>query len=153
MRNIAMLVGLTALLLMPAVGVAVAVDFKVKQCRDDPCRGTDQRDLMYEREGQVRDRILGLDGKDRLVASAFERDRDRLEGGPKADVLFTNDRDGRDTANGGRGSDRCVADRGNVVRSCKRIEPSSAEAAALLGEVRNASTSAGESEGATTGSP
>jgi hypothetical protein len=57
MRRIAMLVGLTALLLVLSVGVAVAVDYKVKHYNDIPCRGTDDNDLMYE--GQVGGRPQG----------------------------------------------------------------------------------------------
>jgi hypothetical protein len=43
-RRMFMLVGLSALFLVLAVGVAVAVDYKVKQCTSIPCKGTDGND-------------------------------------------------------------------------------------------------------------
>ena len=135
MRRMFMLVGLSTLLITLAVGVAMAVTYKVRQCDSTPCNGTDGSDLMYERQGQVKDRIFGFDAKDRLVASTFNNDRDRLYGGRGNDVIFTNDGDSRDLADGGRGRNRCVADRGDQVRNCRRINPSSTEAAVLRKEV------------------
>ncbi len=95
---------------------------------------------MYERQGQVRDRVYGYDAKDRLVASTFSNDEDKLYGGRGNDVLFTNDNDGRDLANGGKGRDRCVADPGDRVRSCRRLDPASTEAAALRAKVEQTSS-------------
>ena len=143
MRRIAILVGLSAMLLAMVVGAAVAVE---KFCDEVPCRGTENDDRLEERRGDhERDRILGLDGEDVIDASEFDRDRDVAEGGQKDDRLFTDDGDGKDAARGGRGSDRCVADSGDSVSSCRRIDPASAEAKALAAEVSNASASEGSS--------
>jgi hypothetical protein len=80
-----------------------------------------------------------------IDASEYDRDRDVAEGGQKDDRLFTDDGDGKDAARGGRGSDRCVADPRDAVSSCRRIDPTSAEAKALSAEVSNASASEGSS--------
>jgi hypothetical protein len=95
----------------------------------------------------LKDRILGLDGEDTLDANNGTNDRDVLEGGKKGDLLLTNDRDGRDTARGGRGSDDCVADADDKVSSCNRISPTSAEGRALSGEASSAGASADDSGG------
>jgi hypothetical protein len=148
MRRIAILLGFTALLLVMAVGVAVAVE---KICDGVPCRGTENDDRLEERTGdRKRDRIFGLDGEDLIDAGTYDRDRDVAEGGQRDDRLLTDDGDGRDTARGGRGSDRCVADPGDVVTSCRRISPTSAEGMALSGEASNAGVSAEDSGEATT---
>lgn len=130
-----MLLGVAMFMLVVAAGVAVAVE---KQCGDNlPCEGTQDDDTLHEREHDgnsngLRDRILAFDGEDTLDANNGTNDKDVLEGGKKADLLLTNDRDGRDTARGGKGSDRCVADNGDRVLSCRRISPSSVEGQALL---------------------
>lgn len=144
MRRIAMLVGLSALLLVMVVGVAVAV---TRVCNDKRCEGTNNDDQLFERIGNREDdRILGLDGKDVIDAGTYTRDRDVLEGGRKDDRLLTDDGDGKDAARGDRGSDRCVADPGDVVSSCRRISPTSAEEMALSGEGSNEGASADDSE-------
>jgi RTX calcium-binding nonapeptide repeat (4 copies) len=137
MRRIAILVALSALLVGMVAGVAVAVD---KICQDKPCRGTENNDRLEERTGNEKDdRILGLDGEDLIDAGEYRRDKDVLEGGKRDDRLFTDDGDGQDTARGDRGSDRCVADGGDRVISCRRINPASAEAKAMAAEVSSAS--------------
>jgi hypothetical protein len=81
-----------------AAGVAVAVS---RVCNDIPCRGSENDDVLYEREGnRLRDRILGLDGEDVIQAATYSRDRDVLDGGRKDDKLLTNDGDRRDAARG-----------------------------------------------------
>jgi hypothetical protein len=145
-RRMFVFVGLSMLLIVAAAGIAVAVN---KTCGDNlPCRGTENDDSLHERQRNgnsngLRDRILALDGKDTLDANNGTNDKDVLEGGKKDDILLTNDRDGRDNAKGGRGSDRCVADAGDRVSSCRRISPTSAEGMALTGEASNAGASGG----------
>ena len=118
MRRIVVLLGLMALIVVVAAGIAVAV---TKQCNDIPCRGTENDDQLFERQGnQVRDRIFGLDGEDVIDASTYSRDRDVVEGGPKGDRLSSNDGDGRDTVRGGRGSDICFVDPGDASSRCQR---------------------------------
>jgi hypothetical protein len=117
-RKMAMLLGLTMVLLIVAAGVAVAAS---RVCDDIPCRGSENSDVLYEREGNHdRDRILGLDGEDVIQAATFRNDRDVVEGGRKDDRLLTNDGDGRDTARGDRGRDVCYVDPGDASSSCER---------------------------------
>jgi hypothetical protein len=127
-RRIFMLAGVTMVLLALTVGVAwaveVAVDFKVKNCNNVPCKGTDNRDLLHEREGKVKDRIIAKGDRDVCDANNFRSDRDVCNGGPQGDVLLTNDDDGRDTARGGRGNDLCYIDPGDATRSCERVRES-----------------------------
>jgi hypothetical protein len=135
MRRIAMLLGLMVVLMVLAAGVALAV---AKTCGEDlPCRGTNGNDVLSERDGKkpnfngnrLRDRILALDGEDKVQAATFDRDRDSLDGGRGRDHLFTNDGDRRDTARGGRGRDECVRDPGDGARSCEVLRT---EAAGVL---------------------
>ena len=104
-----MVLALTALLLVMAAGVAVAV---TKTCGAKPCYGTNNRDLLYEKTGNgVDDEIFGRRGGDTIDANNWDADTDILHGGRGNDVLYVNDGDTNDTANGGRGSnDRCVVD-------------------------------------------
>ena len=118
MRKMAMSLGLIIVLLIVAAGVALAA---TRVCNDVPCRGTDNDDELYEREGnRERDRIFGLDGEDVIQAATYRRDRDVIEGGRKDDRLLTNDGDGRDTARGDRGKDVCYVDPGDATSSCDR---------------------------------
>jgi hypothetical protein len=111
-----MLLGAVMVMLVMAAGVAVAVN---KTCGDNlPCRGTDNDDNLHERVGSKKDRILGLDGSDLIDANNYGNDTDRLKGGPRGDKLLSNDNDRRDGANGGRGNDKCVVDRGDNTQSC-----------------------------------
>ncbi len=118
MRKMAMSLGLIMVLLIVAAGVAVAAS---RVCDDIPCRGTENDDVLYEREGnRKRDRILALDGADVIQAATYTKDRDVAEGGRKDDRLLTNDGDGRDSARGGRGRDVCFVDPGDASSSCER---------------------------------
>ena len=117
MRRMFMLVGLMMITVVVAAGVAVAV---TKTCKNVPCRGTDNDDVLYERTGNHdRDRIYGLRGNDDMAAALYTRDRDRLFGGPHGDRIVVNDGDRRDLAAGGRGRDICYIDRGDNRRSCE----------------------------------
>jgi hypothetical protein len=117
-RKMWMLLGLIMVLLIVAAGVAVAA---TRVCNDIPCKGTQNDDELYEREGNhERDRILGLDGEDLISAATYRKDRDAVEGGRKDDRLLVNDGDGRDTARGDRGKDVCYVDPGDASSSCDR---------------------------------
>jgi hypothetical protein len=117
-RKMAMSLGLIMVLLIVAAGVALAA---TRVCNDVPCRGTENADELYEREGnRKRDRILGLDGEDVIQAATYSSDRDVVEGGRRGDRLLTNDGDGRDAARGGRGRDVCFVDPGDASSSCDR---------------------------------
>ena len=119
MRKTIMMVVLTALLVALLAIPAVAVN---KVCGGNPCNGTDDRDYLAEQVGRgVADVIYGQRGNDTLDANNYRNDRDRLYGGRNDDWLYTNDGDGRDTADGDSGRDRCVVDSGDRTRSCERV--------------------------------
>ena len=130
MRRVGMMLGMALLLACMAAGAAVAADrFNEINCenRNLPCNGTNDRDLMHERQGTVKDVIYGKGGKDVLDANNFNFDRDRLYGGDSGDKILANDGDGRDVAKGGKGRDICYVDPGdrtvgcNVVRDNARV--------------------------------
>ena len=119
-----MVLGLAMVFAVLAAGVAVAADrFNEINCenRDLPCNGTNDRDLMHERQGTVKDVINGKNGKDVLDANNFNFDRDRLLGGGSADKILANDGDGRDVAKGGAGRDICYVDRGDRTVNCNIV--------------------------------
>jgi hypothetical protein len=128
-RRIVTLLGVATVMLVVVAGAAVAIN---KTCRDIPCRGTNNRDVLHERTGNVRDRILGLDGRDRIEAATFRNERDRVDGGRQADRLLTNDGDGRDAARGGRGRDTCLIDQGDSSKSCERLQRATAAQAGVI---------------------
>jgi hypothetical protein len=118
-RRMFMLVSLTMLIVVVTAGVGLAV---VKTCKNVPCNGTKNDDVLYERIGiGDRDRIYGLRGNDDMSAALYTRDKDRLFGGPHGDRIVVNDNDSRDLAAGGRGRDTCYIDPGDQTRSCERI--------------------------------
>src|SRR5215212_2690210 len=118
MSRIVLVLGLAMLLAMVAAGVAVAV---TKTCKGVPCEGTDNNDVLYERLGANQDNIKGFDGRDVIDANTFNTDKDALHGGGDRDRLLTNDTDGFDVAEGGRGRDRCYVSKGDATRSCEVI--------------------------------
>lgn len=122
MRKVVMLMATLAILILVAATAVYAVN---KTCTSKPCRGTDARDVLYERNGnRVADKIYGLGRGDHINAGTFERDRDQLWGGQGNDVLRTNDGDGNDNLNGGPGTDTCTGDIGadyaDVAVNCER---------------------------------
>ena len=132
MRRIAVAMGLAMVFAVLAAGVAVAADrFNEINCenRDLPCNGTNDRDLMHERQGTVKDVINGKNGKDVLDANNFNFDRDRLYGGDSADKILANDGDGRDVAKGGQGRDICYVDRGDRTVNCNVVRRGGASGA------------------------
>ena len=116
MRRLAMMLGVVMVLVVVAAGVAVAVE---KDCNSIPCNGTDNEDILHERDGTVKDAIYGFKAHDILDANNFSRDRDRLYGGGQGDKLLANDRDGRDVLRGGMGRDRCFGDPGDRFVNCE----------------------------------
>jgi hypothetical protein len=141
MRRVAIMLGVGMLLVMAAVGVAVAAErFNDKDCGENalPCKGTDRDDQIHEREGTVRDVIYGYDGHDILDANNFDRDRDRLLGGNQGDKILANDGDGRDLAKGGKGRDICYVDQGDATRNCnvvRRVDATATGASADFDQV------------------
>ena len=116
MRRIAMVVGLAMLFAMVAAGAALAV---TKTCQNVPCTGTQNEDLLYEREGTVRDAIYGFGEEDVIDANTFNFDKDRVFGGDRGDKLLVNDGDGRDVVKGGMGRDVCFVDEGDRAVNCE----------------------------------
>lgn len=116
MRRLVLMIGMVMLIAVMATGVALAV---TKTCGDNlPCEGTNNDDVLHEREGTVKDAIYGFKGNDVLDANNFFHDRDRLYGGDNGDKLLANDRDGRDVLRGGKGRDRCYGDPGDRFVNC-----------------------------------
>ncbi len=119
MRRMAMMLGVTMLLVVVAAGVALAV---TKTCQNNPCDGTDNDDVLYERVGNgLGDTISGFRGADAIDANTFSKDRDRVFGGPGSDRLLVNDGDGRDVVRGGDGRDVCFVDPGDRVTGCESV--------------------------------
>ncbi len=116
MRRIAMAMGLAMLFALVAAGAALAV---TKQCQNVPCNGTENEDLLYEREGTVRDTIYGFGEEDLIDANTFNFDRDRVFGGARGDKLLVNDGDSRDVVKGGAGRDVCFIDPGDRAVNCE----------------------------------
>jgi len=107
------------LLVLVAAGLAVAV---TKTCNNRlPCEGTNNDDVLYERIGSDQDRIIGFEGRDVIDANTFNTDRDVVKARDGRDRLLTNDTDGSDTANGGRGRDVCYVSEGDATRSCEVV--------------------------------
>lgn len=119
MRKTVMMLGVAMLLVVVAAGTALAV---TKTCNSDPCSGSDNDDVLYERaDNRLDDTIYGMNGSDDIDANTFRRDEDRLFGGSGSDRLLTNDDDGRDTIRGGDGRDVCFVDPGDRVTGCESV--------------------------------
>jgi Ca2+-binding RTX toxin-like protein len=117
MRRLVMMLGLAMLLVTVAAGIALAVE---KDCNSIPCKGTDNEDVLHEREDAKADNIYGYDKHDILDANNRFSDGDRLHGGGGPDKLLANDRDGRDVLKGGAGRDRCFGDPGDRFVNCEQ---------------------------------
>jgi len=111
MRKLTLLLALVVMTIPVFAGVAFAAD-QIIQCRTVPCFGTGNNDLVYERVGvHKKDRIILKGGHDRVLASAYGKDRDVVKSGKGRDRINVADRDTRDLAAAGRGShDFCVVD-------------------------------------------
>ena len=117
MRRLVLMIGMVMLIAVMATGVAVAV---TKTCGDKlPCEGTDNEDVLHERNGTLHDRILAHGDHDVLDMNNFSRDRDVGKGDGGPDKLLANDRDGRDVLRGGAGRDRCFGDPGDRFVNCE----------------------------------
>ena len=125
LRRVVFFLGVAMVMLVVAAGVAVAVE---KTCENVPCTGTENDDELHERDGSVKDRILGKGGNDRIEAVSYSKDRDVLKGQDQGDRLVTVDGDRRDAARGGSGRDTCFIDQGDARRSCERLDIATTEA-------------------------
>ena len=117
MRRLVLIMGMVMLVAVMATGVALAV---TKTCGDKlPCKGTDNEDVLHERNGRVHDRILAYGDHDVIDMNNFSHDRDVGRGDGGRDKILANDRDGRDVLKGGKGRDRCYGDPGDRFVSCE----------------------------------
>jgi hypothetical protein len=121
MRNVAMLVGVAALLSVLFASAALALIGH--QCAGSPCTGTNGPHKLYERGGNgTGDRIYGRGGGDVLLANEWTRDKDVLRGSRGRDRLNVNDGDTRDTVSGGKRFDICIVDsRGELGGRCEAV--------------------------------
>src|SRR3712207_6603382 len=116
-RKVAMLAVVVAVVVLAFAGVALAVN---KTCTKDPCRGTSAKDTLREQTGNdVDDNISGRKKADKIDASEFNNDEDRLGGGSGNDNLDADDDDDDDVLNGGKGTDTCNGDNGDEGISCE----------------------------------
>ncbi|MCA1718379.1 MAG: hypothetical protein LC781_16660 [Actinobacteria bacterium] len=122
MKRVAAVLAVATLLVTLVAGVAVAATF---QCTTLPCFGTNQADVITERQGNgVDDEIRALDGADIIDARNFTNDEDRLYGGAGNDRILADDGDNQDFINCGSGKkDVAVADKGDNVskKTCETV--------------------------------
>jgi Ca2+-binding RTX toxin-like protein len=123
-RRISVFMVAGALLLVLVAGVAVARTF---QCTDIPCNGTNDDDIITERQGSLRDEISGRDGRDVIRAQEFGNDNDILNGDQRGDRLRSDDNDDRDAVDCGSGNDTAIVDEGDAVNfsNCEDVRGTS----------------------------
>jgi Ca2+-binding RTX toxin-like protein len=119
MRRLMMMVALVVLLVGVFASAAYARTFT---CTDKPCYGTSGRDNINERPAfGVADEIFGRGGADIINAGISPGDVDILHGQNGDDTLYTNDGDPDDTVYGGKGTDTCWVDEGDVYAGCEVV--------------------------------
>ena len=122
-KQIAMMIALVVVLVPLVAAAAFAAD-QIIQCRSNPCYGSGNYDLVYERVGNHKnDTIYLRGGNDRVQANAYTRDTDVVKGGWGHDKIDVEDNDKRDLAGGGKGGhDWCIVDsRAEVGSGCERV--------------------------------
>ena len=115
MRRVTLMVA--AMALMVALFAAVAYAATIE--------GTNNNEIIIETERN--DQISGRGGNDDIHAGFYSLgqtpgglgDTDKVNGNRGADFINVADGDNRDSANGGRGNDTCVADPGDDVKNCE----------------------------------
>ena len=119
MRRVTMMLSAMAVMVLLFAGVALAATIE----------GTSFGEFLIDTDRN--DTMFGRGGGDGVFASAFgpegfllptDPDRDEANGNRGRDFIDTDDGDGRDTANGGPGTDECVIDANDTPRSCETIE-------------------------------
>ena len=123
MRKLTMAVAL-AVVLIPLFATAALAAGQIIQCTGAPCYGGEGDDRILERIGNGNnDRIFPTGGDDRVLANRYTNDTDVVKGGGGFDKINVADGDTLDTANGGRGRDRCIVDsKKEAGTSCATIE-------------------------------
>jgi hypothetical protein len=121
-----MMVSVLALVLVPLFAVvALAAEGQLIQCRNVlPCYGTKGDDKILERIGDEKhDHIIARGGRDLVLANKYTADEDVVSGGGGDDEINVADGDTLDTANGGKGRDRCIVDaRREAGTSCASVD-------------------------------
>jgi len=124
MRRVTMTLAAMALMVLLSAGVALAATIE----------GTSAVDVILDTNRN--DTIFGRGAGDAIFANAFgpeglfvvdslgtDPDRDEANGNAGNDYINTDDGDGLDTANGGRGNaDECVIDADDDTNGCETIE-------------------------------
>lgn len=121
MRRITLVMLVGALVLAMAAGAAMAANIR---CDTDPCVGTNQKDRIFEQEGNgVDDTIRGRGMGDVINAADFAADTDNVFGGTGNDRVRTDDGDPLDFVSCGAGNrDIAVVDRRDeAARNCEDI--------------------------------
>lgn len=133
MKRVTLFAIVVAMLVSMVAGVAYAASITCGGAgdRDDSaigCRGTDDSDVIMERQGDnLDDEIFAEDGNDVVDAAEFDNDEDRLSGGRGNDRLRTDDGDNEDFITCGKGNrDVAIADRGDNVskKTCESVRRS-----------------------------
>ncbi len=125
MRKLMMMVALVTVLVPLAVAAALAVEGQLIQCRNVlPCYGGTGDDRILERIGDGKDdEIVPRGGDDLVLANKYTADTDVVRGGGGFDRINVADGDRLDTANGGKGRDRCIVDaRREAGTSCASVD-------------------------------
>ena len=129
MRKPMMVLALAVVLVPPFAAAAPAqgqlIQGQLIQCTNVlPCYGGQGHDRILERIGDGNnDRIVPLGGADRVLADRYTSDTDVVSGGGGFDRIDVADGDTLDTANGGKGRDRCIVDaRREAGTSCASVD-------------------------------
>jgi hypothetical protein len=116
-----------AVLSLAAAGVVAAQSAPAPatsmQCYSKPCYGNAGKETIYERVGDgVSDNISSFYNDDRLHANTYSKDTDQVYGYAGNDYVYVDDGDTKDSANGGRGYDRCYVDATiEAADSCEKV--------------------------------
>lgn len=119
-RRTATIIVVVAVLAAVFTSAALARDF---QCKNRPCEGTQNGDVIIERNGDGRsDKIYGRAGNDTIRADIYTDDLDTLYGGRGNDTLYADDGDAADSVYGGRGTDTCyISTLSDLYGSCEVV--------------------------------
>jgi hypothetical protein len=125
MRKLMLVLGLASVLVALAAAAALAAEGQLIQCRNVlPCYGGTGDDRILERIGDGKDdEIVPRGGDDLVLANKYTADTDVVRGGGGFDRINVADGDKFDTANGGKGRDRCIVDaRREAGTSCASVD-------------------------------
>ena len=125
MRKLMLVLVLASVLVALAAAAALAAEGQLIQCRNVlPCYGGTGDDRILERIGDGKDdEIVPRGGDDLVLANKYTADTDVVRGGGGFDRINVADGDRLDTANGGKGRDRCIVDaRREAGTSCASVD-------------------------------